>query len=81
MKNSSHNSSSSDDREEENWTLKVLNNRYITIKKLGSGAYASVWLTYDVLGSTYCAAKISNRDDYQTCLKEAKVYESYLSKR
>lgn len=60
--------------EEINWCCHYLNGRYIILKKLGFGAYASVWLCYDTQESKYYAIKISNRDDYKTCVKETKVY-------
>lgn len=72
-KNKSDNYSSSCD-EEINWNFHVLNNKYIIIKKLGCGSYASVWMTYDVIDSKYYAIKISNKDDYKTCVKETKIY-------
>lgn len=70
-KYSSGGSSSSN---EEDWTLKVINNRYIIIKKLGDGSYASVWMTYDVIDEKYHAIKIGNPGDYRTCLKETNIY-------
>jgi len=65
--------SSSCDRTE--WTLKILNNRYIIIKKLGKGAYASVWIAYDVNIAKYCAIKIGNIEDYRICFNEATKYK------
>jgi serine/threonine-protein kinase SRPK3 len=71
--NSEYSSSSSEC--EEDWAFKILNNEYIIIKKLGKGSYASVWMTYNVTEAKYFAIKISNREDYEACLKEAKMYE------
>jgi serine/threonine-protein kinase SRPK3 len=71
---SGYDNSSSENEDEINWAFHVLNNRYIIIKKLGFGSYASVWMTYDVTDGKYYAIKISNRDDYKTCIKETKIY-------
>lgn len=68
-------SDSSSEEEEENWEYQILNNRYIIIKKIGHGSYASVWMTYDIVDSNYYAIKISNKEDYKTCFKEAQMYE------
>jgi serine/threonine-protein kinase SRPK3 len=72
--NNSNSDSNSDSEDEVNWQFQVLNNRYIIIKKLGYGSYASVWITYDITDSKYYAVKISNRDDYKTCIKETQIY-------
>lgn len=60
--------------EEIDWCCHYLNNKYIILKKLGFGAYASVWLCYDTQEVKYYAIKISNRGDYKTCIKETNVY-------
>lgn len=70
-------STNSDDThtEETNWELHVMNNRYIILKKIGFGSYATVWLSFDVVLMNYNAIKISNPEDYKTCLKETNVYK------
>lgn len=65
---------SSESVEEVEWTCKFLQNKYIVLKKIGFGSYASVWMCYDLNESKYCAIKISNKDEYKTCIKETKVY-------
>lgn len=56
------------------WTNEILDNRYILIKKMGYGSYASVWLCYDVNDMKYYAIKINNREDYKVAVKESNTY-------
>jgi serine/threonine-protein kinase SRPK3 len=72
MSNNSYESVSSE--EEIDWECKFLQNKYIILKKLGYGSYASVWLCYNIDESIYYAVKISNKDDYKACLKETNTY-------
>ena len=60
------------------WQLKNINNQYIIINYLGKGAYASVWMAYNINDKEYCAIKISNIEesiDYKTCVKESENYK------
>ena len=45
------------------------------IKKLGRGAYCSVWLCYDVYDCVYYALKIYNREDYYRAIDEIDTYK------
>jgi serine/threonine-protein kinase SRPK3/serine/threonine-protein kinase SRPK1 len=56
------------------WATQVLDNRYICIKKLDHGAYASVWICYDLIDRKYYAIKIHNRVDYKHGKKETRTY-------
>ncbi len=58
------------------WKGKILENRYIIIKKIDRGAYASVWISFDTINEKYYAIKINNRDkyDYKTAKKELCAY-------
>ena len=56
------------------WELEIIKNQYIVLKKLGSGAYATVWLVYNINDLKYYAMKISNCDDYKVCSKETNIY-------
>lgn len=58
------------------WTGTVMNDKYILIKKLGCGSYASVWLSYDFTKQKYNAIKISNRRDVLTAINEVINYKS-----
>lgn len=57
------------------WNLKILKSRYLILKKIDHGSYASVWTCYDLLNKKYYAIKIHNREDYKYGLKETKVYD------
>jgi serine/threonine-protein kinase SRPK3 len=56
--------------------MKILNNNYVLIYKLGSGAFSQVWLTYDFRNAKFVAIKIQNTDDYSIAKTEIK----YLNK-
>jgi serine/threonine protein kinase len=58
------------------WTNKVFERRYILIKKLDYGSYASVWIAYDAIDTKYYALKIGNRGDYKASVRESSVYEA-----
>ena len=53
----------------------VLNNRYLIIKKLGYGAFSSVWMAYDVDDNKLVAIKIINPSDYKEGMLEIKTYK------
>tara|TARA_B100000575_G_scaffold290546_1_gene294440 strand:+ start:1746 stop:2990 length:1245 start_codon:yes stop_codon:yes gene_type:complete len=54
----------------------ILNNTYITIKKIGYGSFSSVWLVYNYNNNKYYAIKIQNDEDYDEGIIESK----YLTK-
>jgi serine/threonine protein kinase len=58
------------------WQYKIMKDRYIIIRCLGKGSFASVWLAYDVTDMTFYAIKISGDDeeDYESCKKESEIY-------
>lgn len=56
----------------------LLDNRYILLKKIGSGGFASVWLSYyinDPKKQFYYAIKIQNPDDYNEGLLEVETFK------
>lgn len=61
------------------WTGKLFDNRYVMLKKLSNGDYASVWIAYDFIDGTYYAIKVHNREDYKTGKKETKIYDMIKS--
>ena len=65
---------SSDDvihgQHEYNFMGDILDNKYAIFHKLGSGAYSSVWLAYEIETQTFCAFKIQYSQDYQEGLYE-----------
>jgi len=57
------------------WTAKLLDDRYVAIKKLGYGSFSSVWLAFDCHDKKYYAIKIHNRPDYDIGEKETRIYD------
>lgn len=53
----------------------VLLNKYLLLKKIGFGAYASVWLTYHLHEDKFYAIKIQNSEDYREGKKEIKFFK------
>ena len=43
----------------------VLRKNYVLIKKIGFGAYSSVWLSYSYNNDSFCAIKIQNPEDFE----------------
>lgn len=58
----------------------ILNNRYAIFYKLGSGAYSSVWLTYDIEEASFFALKIQYSKDYDEGIDEV-AFLRKMSKR
>lgn len=73
----SSSSSSSSTDSSINWENQILSNRYIILKKIDSGAYASVWITFDIQNIKYCAIKINNAEDLKTGRRETKMYNVF----
>jgi serine/threonine-protein kinase SRPK3 len=53
--------------------FKVLNKKYLMIKQIGEGGYASIWLALDFYTCTYYAIKIQNADDESEAKDEVKT--------
>jgi serine/threonine-protein kinase SRPK3 len=51
----------------------LLDKNYVLIKKIGSGVYSSVWLTYEYIKNKFYAVKIENEDDFEYGLDEIKI--------
>ena len=66
--------SDSDDDQSINWEGKLFDNRYIILKKVSYGNYASVWITYDLHELKYYAIKIHNKNDYDAGVSESEIY-------
>lgn len=47
-----------------------LENRYLLLKKIGKGAFSTIWLGYDSITDNHVALKIQNYEDYETGLAE-----------
>jgi len=71
MSSHSTNSSSAISEEREAFFLgEVLDNKYLLIYKIGSGACASVWLSMNINTKKYYAIKIQNPEDYDDGVAE-----------
>lgn len=57
------------------WQYDILDSRYLILRKIDYGSYASVWTSYDLIDKKYYAIKITNREDYKHGCRESKVYE------
>lgn len=66
MSSSSHCS----DIDNHNFEGIMLNNDYISLKQIGSGAFASVWLCYNIKKKQYYAIKIQDNNDKDEINKE-----------
>lgn len=53
----------------------ILNNRYIPYYQIGSGAFALVWLSYDIKMSRFVAIKIQNGEDLMNGLEEIDFFK------
>jgi len=51
----------------------VLNERYVLIRKIGYGAFSSVWLTFDKNDQKFYAIKIYNHEDYDEGERELNI--------
>jgi serine/threonine protein kinase len=55
--------------------LHVLRDKYILLKELGCGSYASVWLSYNVYDEKYYAIKVSRKKMSNIASNEGKIYD------
>lgn len=56
-------------------TGELLNNKYIIIYKLGSGTFATVWLSYNIKNDNFYAIKIQNVEDFISGQREISIYK------
>lgn len=70
-------STNSENSKDLNWETLLLNNKYVILKKIDSGAYATVWLSLNIVTYDYCAIKIHNSEDYKAGKKETKMYDIF----
>jgi len=68
-------SSDGSDTIQYNFTGDVIKDTYLILNKIGSGAYASVWLTYDLKKKTFYALKIQNGEDYDEGIEEVELFK------
>lgn len=51
------------DCDEGGYSGEFMNDRYVVIRRLGMGAFAQVWLSFDIKTNNYCAIKIHGASD------------------
>jgi serine/threonine-protein kinase SRPK3 len=73
--NSSEDDEDNDVDDDIDYTGKVVNSKYLILKKIGQGVFASVWLTYDIARKLFFALKVFNEDDDDAAQKEIKFLE------
>ena len=73
--NSSDGSSSS---EENDFEFEVFQNDYLVLYKLGSGAFSTVWLVYQISKNDFFALKIQNDDCFEEGLLEKSCLETVI---
>lgn len=61
-----------DEEEQYDYEGKIIGD-YNIIKKIGHGAYSTVWLAFNVSNSQYLALKIQNPEDYKDGVSEIKI--------
>jgi len=76
---SSYNSSNLSSSSEEDFEHEVFQNDYLVLYKLGSGAFSTVWLTYQISTNDFYALKIQNHDSYQEGILEKNCYDMVSS--
>lgn len=52
-----------------------LNNKYILIKKIGSGTFSTVWFSYDFVNNKFYAIKVQLPEYFETGEVEVEVFE------
>lgn len=53
----------------------LLRNKYILIRKIGSGSFATVWLSYNIQNRTFVAIKIQNPEDIDAGEDEVELFK------
>lgn len=51
----------------------LIKDKYLLIKKIGDGAFSSVWLTYEYKNDKFVVLKIQNADDYDVGVDEVNI--------
>ncbi len=69
------NSSNESSDDEEDFQYEVFQNDYLILYKLGSGAFSTVWLTYQISKDDFFALKIQNHDCYREGVLEKNCLE------
>ena len=65
----------SDSSYEEDFKYEVFKNDFLVLYKLGSGAFSTVWLTYQISKNDFFALKIQNHDCYDAGILEKNCLE------
>ena len=71
----SSSSGGSSSEEEEDFLYEVFKNDYLILYKLGSGAFSTVWLSYQLSKNNFYAIKVQNHEDYDAGILEKNCLE------
>lgn len=59
-------------------TFENINNEYIIVKNIGTGGFAEIYLSYDIINNKFVAMKVSNNESnsvYNDCVNEIITYK------
>ncbi|CAH6421839.1 Protein kinase [uncultured virus] len=68
---------SSESEKKNDFTGDLLNRKYIPIYLLGSGSFATVWLSYNMINNKFYAIKIQNEKETIAGQEEVKIYKLF----
>lgn len=77
---SDHSSNQSEETFEEDFQGCLIKNKYVIIHKLGGGAFANVWLSYNINNKRFYAIKIQFPDDFDEGLEEIDILKDISKK-
>ncbi len=64
-----------------NFSGVIVNDDFIIVTKLGSGAFATVWLAYNFETKDFVAIKIQNPEDTESGLEEVEILNSIIKSK
>lgn len=60
---------------------KILGDKYLIVTKIGEGAFATVWLSYNIKDNKFYAVKIQNADDFSEGCEEINIYKAIKERK
>jgi len=68
-------------QDEPDFSGEFLNKKYVLIMKIGYGAFATVWLAYNVNSKRFFAIKVQSADNYEIGLDEVETLQKISSSK
>lgn len=59
----------------------ILNNKYLLITQIGSGAFSTVWLSLNIKNQKYNAIKIQNMEEFETGIDEIDILKKFSNEK